>query len=368
MAKQKQDYYTVLGVQRNVTEVELKTAYRKMAMKYHPDRNPGNNEAEEKFKEVNEAFEVLSDANKRQAYDAYGHDGVNNMGGGFHGGFSGFEDVFSSVFGDMFGGSFGGGGRRRTAQRGNDIKETATLTLEEAFTGVEETISYTRVDRCEECDGTGAQAGSGRRTCPTCRGSGVVQFSQGFFSMRQPCPDCGGQGTLIEKPCKHCSGSGRVKAKNSMKVKIPAGVRDGLILRVPNGGDIGTDNGGYGDLYIDMRVKKHKIFQRDGDDLVIEKSISYPTAVLGGLIKTQNIEKQEISVDIPHGSLHGSEVIIEGSGMPKLNRGGRGNLRVVLNVDIPRKLTPKQKELITALEEEFAKAGPEKGFFDKLFS
>lgn len=374
MAKQKEDYYSILGVERNATAAELKAAYRKQAMKCHPDRNPGNSDAEEKFKCLNEAFEVLSDDNKRQVYDNYGADAVNGMGGGaggFHaGGFGGFEDIFSSVFGDMFGGSFGGGSARRpSAQRGNDLKQKVDITLEEAFSGVEEAISYPRVDTCSVCHGTGAQDGSGTKTCPTCKGSGVVQFSQGFFSMRQACPDCGGSGTIIERPCRECQGSGRERVKNTLNVKIPKGVRDGVVLRVPNGGDIGTNNGGYGDLYIEMRVKKHKVFQRDGDDLVVDRQINFPTAVLGGSIAVDNIEKEPLKVIIPEASAHGTVVTMEGQGMPVLGKAGkRGDLKIILGIDVPRKLSSTQKDLIKNLGEAFDKEPQKAGFFDKIFS
>lgn len=370
MAKEKEDFYSVLGVTRNASESEIKSAYRKMAMKYHPDRNPGNPQAEEQFKKVNEAFEVLSDPQKRQMYDNYGEEGIN-MGGGFNTqGFGGFEDVFSSVFGDMFGGSFGGGSaRRRTAQRGNDLKQRIDVTLEEAFNGVEESVSYARVDTCDICHGTGAQEGSGKRTCPTCKGSGVVQFSQGFFAMRQSCPDCGGQGTIIERPCHSCHGTGRDRKKTSLTVKIPQGVRDGITLRVPNGGDIGTNDGGYGDLYIEIHVKPSKAFQRDGDDLVVEKTISFPTAVLGGVMKVKNIKGEEVKAVIPEGAQHGSVVVLDGEGMPVLGKPAKhGDLRIILNLDVPKKLNSKQKELIKQLGESFEKDKNHKSFFENLFS
>ena len=373
MPKNKEDYYSTLGVDRNAGEVEIKAAYRKLAMKYHPDRNPGNASAEEQFKTVNEAFEVLSDPHKRQMYDNYGHEGVNMGagGGGFHaGGFGGFEDIFSSVFSDMFGGSFGGGGRRPRAQRGADLKQQINLTLEDAFDGLEESITYNRVDSCHVCHGTGAQEGSGVKTCPTCKGSGVVQFSQGFFSMRQPCPDCGGQGTIIEKPCRACRGIGRENAKNTITVKIPPGVRDGIVLKVANGGDIGANGGGYGDLYLETHVKKHKIFTRDGDDLLVEANISYPSAVLGGSFEIENIKKEKLKVGVPEGSPHGTTVRLEGQGMPVLGRSGkRGDMKVILNIEVPRKLTSKQKELIKNLGETFEGADSQKpgGLFNKLF-
>ena len=370
----KEDYYKTLGVNRNVSAQELKAAYRRLAMKYHPDRNPSP-EAEEQFKKINEAYEVLSDPQKKQIYDNYGADAVNNGGfGGFQsGGFGGFEDIFSSVFSDMFGGSFGGGfggAKRKRARRGNDLKQNVEVTLEQAYTGVEDEVSYTRIDTCDVCHGTGAEEGSSTKTCPTCKGSGVVQFSQGFFSMRQPCPDCGGQGTILEHPCKACKGSGRAKKKNTLKVKLPAGIKEGSILRVANGGDIGTNDGGYGDLYLQVNVKPHKIFERDGADLILNSEISYPQAVLGGEIKVQNLMKEELTVEIPKGVTDGSVITLDGQGMPVLERANKkGAMRVVVNIKVPKKVTPRQKELL----EELAKAFDEevkpvkKGLFDKLF-
>ncbi len=372
----KADYYETLGVSRNASEQELKKAYRRLALKYHPDRNPSP-EAEEKFKQINEAYEVLSDPKKKQIYDTYGADAVNNgagFGGGFQGGgFGGFEDIFSSVFSDMFGGSFGGGfgGKRKRARRGNDLQQKVEVTLEQAYTGVEEEeITYSRIDTCDVCHGTGAEEGSSTKTCPTCKGSGVVQFSQGFFSMRQPCPDCGGQGTILERPCKACKGSGRTKKKNTLKIKLPAGIKEGSVLRVANGGDIGTLDGGYGDLYLQVKVKPHKIFERDDADLILNTEISYPQAVLGGEIKINNLMKEEITVEIPKGSTDGSVLSLDGQGMPVLGKPNKkGAMRVVLNIKVPKKVTPRQKELLEELAKTFDEQvnTTKKGLFDKLF-
>lgn len=371
----KEDYYKTLGVNRNVSAQELKAAYRRLAMKYHPDRNPSP-EAEEQFKKINEAYEVLSDPQKKQIYDNYGADAVNNgagFGGFQSGGFGGFEDIFSSVFSDMFGGSFGGGfsgTKRRRARRGNDLQQKINVTLEEAYTGVEEEINYTRIDTCDVCHGTGAEEGTSTKTCPTCKGSGVVQFSQGFFSMRQACPDCGGQGTILEHPCKACKGSGRTKKKNTLKVKLPAGIKEGSVLRVANGGDIGTNDGGYGDLYLQVSVKPHKVFERDGDDLILNTEISYPQAVLGGEIKVQNLMKEDLTVEIPKGSTDGSVISLNEQGMPVLERANKkGAMRVVLNIKVPKKVTPRQKELLEELAKTFNEEikPTKKGLFDKLF-
>ncbi|MDR1684308.1 MAG: molecular chaperone DnaJ, partial [Elusimicrobiota bacterium] len=269
-------------------------------------------------------------------------------------------------------GSFGGGASRRSrAQRGGDLRHQMQVTLEEAYDGLEESITYQRVDTCEACHGTGAQEGSGTKTCPTCRGSGVVQFSQGFFSMRQACPDCGGQGTIIERPCKACRGAGRERRQNTIKVKIPQGVRDGVVLKVQNGGDIGVNGGGYGDLYIETKVKRHKVFQRDGDDLIIERAISYPAAVLGGVFDVENIKKEPVKVVVPEGAQHGATITLEGQGMPLLGRAGKkGSLKVVLGIDVPKKLTPEQKKLIKELNEVMQTPAQEKkkSVFEKFFA
>lgn len=366
----KEDYYKILGIERTATEVEIKSAFRRCAMKCHPDRNPGSKEAEEQFKKVNEAFSVLSDPQKKRMYDQYGHEGVSGAGGfgGFNaGGFGDINDIFGSVFGDIFGGGFGGaraGGKPR-AQRGEDLKVDVELTLEEAFAGKEVPVDYTRLDNCPECDGSGAAPGSARKTCRSCGGSGTVTYSQGFFSMRQVCPDCGGRGTVVEKPCSVCRGSGTRRSKEKLTVKIPSGVRTGVTLRVSNGGDIGTNGGGFGDLYVEVHVKPHKIFKREGDDLVIEAKITYPQAVLGGSIKVPTIEGKDVEVDIPKGTQFGSVLKMQGNGMPKLGKKGFGDLLVNVKIDVPKRPTSRQKELLEELAKE---TGGKKSFFEQLFS
>lgn len=364
----KEDYYKILDIERTATEVEIKSAFRRQAMKYHPDRNPGNKEAEEQFKKVNEAFSVLSDPQKRQMYDQYGHDGVNSAGGfsGFNaGGFGDINDIFSSVFGDMFGGGFGGRAGKPRAQRGDDLKVDVELSLEEAFMGKEEEVSYTRLDSCSVCHGTGAQEGSARKTCRSCGGRGTVTYSQGFISMRQTCPDCGGKGTVVEKPCTKCHGSGAERVKETLKVKIPSGVRTGVTLRVANGGDIGTNGGGFGDLYVEVHVKEHKIFRREGDDLVLDAPITYPQAVLGGTIKVPTIEGKEMEVTIPKGTQFGTVLKVQGNGMPRLGKKGFGDLLVHVQIEVLKKPTARQKELLEQLAEE---TGGKKSFFKELFS
>ncbi len=363
----KEDYYQILGIDRTANEAEIKSAFRRQAMKYHPDRNPGNKEAEEQFKKVNEAFSVLSDPQKKQMYDQYGHEGVNGAGGfgGFNAnGFGDINDIFGSMFGDIFGGGFNRRGGKPRAQRGEDLKLDVTLTLEEAFAGKEMPVEYTRLDNCSACDGSGAAPGSARKTCRSCGGTGTVTYAQGFFSMRQVCPDCGGRGTVVEKPCSACHGSGTKRVKENIMVKVPSGVRNGVTLRVSNGGDIGTNGGGFGDLYVEVHVKEHKIFQRAGDDLVLDATISYPQAVLGGSIKVPTIEGKEIEVEIPKGTQFGEVLKVQGNGMPKLGKKGFGDLLVNVKIEVPKRPTARQKELLEELAKE---TGGKKSFFKELF-
>lgn len=365
----KEDYYEVLGVSRTASETEIKSAFRRSAMKCHPDRCPGDKQAEERFKKINEAFSVLSDPQKKRMYDQYGHEGVNAGAGGFGGfnasGFADVGDIFGSVFGDIFGGGFGSarGGKPR-AQRGEDLKVDVDLTLEQAYEGLEKEITYSRVDRCAACGGSGAEEGSAVKTCRSCGGKGSVVYQQGFFSMRQTCPDCGGKGTVVENPCKKCRGNGRERIKEKITVKIPSGVRTGVTLRVSNGGDIGVNGGGYGDLYVEMRVKEHKIFKRDGDDLVIDAKITYPQAVLGGSVKAPTIEGKELEVDIPKGTQFGEVLKMQGCGMPRLGKKGFGDLLVNIKIDVPKRTTARQKELLEELAKE---TGGKKSLFEKLF-
>ena len=364
----KEDYYQILGIERSATEVEIKSAFRRQAMKYHPDRNPGDKQAEEQFKKVNEAFSVLSDPQKKQVYDQYGQEGLNGAGGfgGFNAsGFGDINDIFGSVFGDIFGGGFGGARRGAPrARRGEDLKLDVTLTLEEAFSGKEIPVEYTRLDNCAVCNGSGMAEGSSRKTCRSCGGTGQVTYQQGFFSMRQVCPDCGGKGSVVEKPCSSCRGSGTTRVKENIKVKVPSGVRTGITLRVSNGGDIGTNGGGFGDLYVEVHVKEHKIFKRESDDLIIEAPITYPQAVLGGTIKVPTIEGKEIEVTIPKGTQFGEVLKVQGNGMPRLGKKGFGDLLVVVKIEVIKKPTAKQKELLEALAQE---TGGKKSFFKELF-
>ncbi|WP_428898470.1 molecular chaperone DnaJ [Parelusimicrobium proximum] len=369
MATIREDYYEVLGVSRNADGSEIKSAYRKLAMKYHPDRNSGA-DAEEQFKKVNEAYSVLGDDGKRQIYDQYGHEGLNNAGGfgggAGMGGFADINDIFSSVFGDLFGGSFGGGARAKNrAQRGSDLKVDLEISLEEAFSGFEAPVKYDQIAVCSDCKGSGAAEGAKEYTCATCRGTGTVQFSQGFFSMRQACPECSGTGIKIDKPCKKCHATGKERVKKTLTIKVPAGARSGVTLRAAGEGDAGSKGGPAGDLYVELHVKKHKVFDRSGDDLVVEKEISFPEAALGTTIKVANILKEEKDLDIPAGTQYGDVLKIKGEGMPKLGKKGHGDMLVNIKINVPKKLSPRQKEKMRELAEEMG--NQKEGFLDRIF-
>lgn len=365
MSDNKEDYYQVLGVAKTASEAELKSAYRKLAMKYHPDRNPGDHAAEEKFKELNEAYGILSDAQQREIYDTYGHAGLSGAGrGGFQGGAADFGDIFGSMFGDIFGGAAG----RQGPRRGADLQQTIRMTLEEAFNGVEKTVSYTRHDTCSDCLGTGAASGSGRKTCRKCRGSGRVTYSQGFFSFAQACPECGGAGSVIEKPCPKCYGNGRVHADAKTSIKVPPGVDTGTVLRVSGGGNAGEKGASHGDLYVEIEVEQHKDFERRGEDLIYTASVTYPEAVLGGAAKVPCIDGGTTTVDIPAGTQHGTVFTVKGKGMPNLRSGRRGNMRVVAGIAVPTDITEKQKKLLKELADTMkVETGSGPGLLKKVF-
>lgn len=348
----KRDYYEILGVQRDTGDEEIKKAYRKLAMKYHPDKNPGNKDAEEQFKEASEAYEVLRDREKRQIYDQYGHEGLK--GTGFNG-FHGFNDIFSS-FGDIFEDFFGfGGGRsgRSRARKGKDLRYDMELTLEEAFSGKEGEISFQKWVSCEICEGSGVSPGSDVKECSTCHGSGSIITSQGFFRIKTTCPNCNGHGTIITKPCRECDGGGKVRKKKDINFKIPPGVDNGSQLRLRGEGEAGEHGGPPGDLFIVLHVKEHDLFSRDGDDLFAEIPISFVQAALGDKISIPILGQEELKdVKIPQGSQPGEVISLSGLGMPAINRRQRGDLHIRLNVRIPKKLSNRQKELL----EEFAKS------------
>ena len=344
----KRDLYEVLGVNRDASEDELKKAYRKLAMKFHPDRNPDNKEAEEKFKEGKEAYEILTDANKRAAYDRYGHEGVNpSMGGGGGGqGFDGFADAFGDIFGDIFGGGGGGGGRGRSnVYRGADLRYNLEISLEEAARGAEKTIRIPAQEECEPCHGTGAKPGTQPKTCPTCGGAGQVRIQQGFFSIQQTCPKCHGSGRIIPEPCTSCGGAGRVKRQKTLEVKIPAGIDNGMRLRHGGQGEPGVNGGPAGDLYVEIHIKQHAVFQRDGDDLHCEMPISFTTAALGGEIEIPTLDGAA-SIRIPAETQSAKVFRLRGKGIRNVRSHAPGDLMVHVIVETPVKLTDRQKELL----------------------
>ncbi|MCC3860343.1 molecular chaperone DnaJ [Pseudemcibacter aquimaris] len=350
----KQDYYETLGVDRSADAAGLKSAYRKLAMKYHPDRNPGDAEAEAKFKEVSEAYDILKDDQKRSAYDQYGHAAFENGGmGGGGGGFHGFEaSGFSDIFEDLFG---MGGGRRRdpnASRRGSDLRYNLTITLEDAFTGKSEKIKIPTSVACDTCDGSGAEDGTKPSACTTCNGIGKVRSQQGFFMVERTCPSCQGQGMTIENPCGDCSGTGKKNKNKTLDVKIPAGVEEGTRIRLSGEGKAGTRGGPSGDLYIFIDIEYHPIFQRDGSTVFCEIPIPMTTAALGGEIEVPTIGGDKTTVKISKGTQTGKRYKISGKGMPVLNRGTYGDMFIETNVETPVNLSKKQKELLRAFAEE----------------
>ncbi|MEJ5210603.1 MAG: molecular chaperone DnaJ [Burkholderiales bacterium] len=341
----KRDYYEVLGVGRDASEDEIKKAYRKLAMKYHPDRNPGNKEAEEKFKEVKEAYETLSDPNKRAAYDHYGHAGVDpNLGGGFQHGFGGFADAFADIFGDLF-----GGGRRSNVYRGADLRYNLEITLEEAARGTETRIRVPTMETCPTCGGSGAKPGTQPVTCSMCGGHGQVRMQQGFFSIQQTCPSCHGSGKTIAEPCRECHGAGRVKKHKTLAVKIPAGVDEGDRIRLAGEGEAGINGGPPGDLYVVVHLKEHPVFKRDGNDLHCEMPISFTTAALGGELEIPTLDGHA-RIKIPEGTQSGRVFRLSGKGIKGVRSHAPGDLYCHVVVETPVNLNARQKELLRELE------------------
>ncbi len=367
----KRDYYEVLGVDRSASDKDIKKAYRRMAMKHHPDRNPGDKEAEESFKEINEAFEVLSDGQKKAAYDQYGHAGVDpSMGGmGGAGGFAGgnFGDIFGDVFGDIFGA--GGGRSRSSVQRGADLRYQLELNLEEAVRGVTKKIRIPTLVSCTECDGSGAKKGTQPVGCTTCGGIGQVRMQQGFFSVQQTCPDCRGTGKMIKDPCHACHGEGRVQEYKTLSVKIPPGVDTGDRIRLAGEGEAGSNGGPAGDLYVQVSVADHPIFQRDGKHLYCEVPITFVDAALGGELEVPTLEGR-VKLKIPEETQTGKLFRLRGKGVVPVRGGSAGDLMCRVVVETPVKLTERQKELLKELDETFKKEGaghqsPKKqSFFD----
>jgi len=357
----KRDYYEILGVSRNASADEIKKSYRKLAMQFHPDRNPGNKEAEAKFKEATEAYEVLKDDQKKSAYDQFGHDAFSQGGGGSRGGNGGgagmgdfdFNDIFSN-FSDIFG-DFGGGRqtkKRSAAQRGSDIRYNLEISLEEAFRGVTEKISFSIPCACEGCKGTGAQNGEKPTDCPTCKGSGKIRAQQGFFVVERACTSCAGVGQIIKNPCKICHGQGRVNKDKTLAVKIPAGVEEGNRIRLTGEGEAGARGGPAGDLYVYISIRKHQFFNRKGDDVHFEIPLKFTTAALGGAIEIPTIDGAKASLKIPEGSQNGDQFRLKSKGMSVINSGGRrGDMYVKINIETPVKLSSEERELLTKLDQ-----------------
>ena len=350
----KRDYYDVLGVNRDAGDDEIRKAYRKLAMKFHPDRNPDNPKADEHFKEVKEAYEILSDAQKRAAYDQYGHAGVDpQFGGGGFGGFGGggFSDAFGGIFDEIFGGgNRGGGGGRPNVYRGADLRYNLEITLEQAAYGTETKIRVPPMEVCETCKGSGAKANTQPQTCPTCQGSGQVRLQQGFFSIQQTCPKCHGTGKFVANPCGSCHGAGRVKQHKTLAVKIPAGVDEGDRIRLSGEGEHGINGGPTGDLYVQIHLKQHAVFQREGNDLHCEMPISFTVAALGGEIEIPTLDGAA-SLRIPEETQSGKIFRLRGKGIKGVRSQSHGDLFCHVVIETPVNLTDRQKELLRELEE-----------------
>jgi molecular chaperone DnaJ len=368
----KRDYYEILGCARDASDATIKSAYRKLALKYHPDRNPGDAAAEEEFKAAAEAYAIISDPEKRAAYDRFGHAGVSGAGaGGFDpNAFAGFEDIFGSL-GDLFG--FGGRRQRGGPQRGSDLRYDLEISFEESFTGTETSIQIPREETCETCSGSGAAAGSAPEVCTQCKGSGQLRFQQGFLTVARPCSTCRGTGKVISKPCQACRGAGRVGRERKITAKIPAGIATGQRLRIYGEGEHGSAGGPPGDLYVVVHVQDHDVFHREEDDLYCHLTVSYPTLAMGGTVAVPTMTGDD-QIKIPAGTQAGARFKLRGKGMPNVSGRGQGDLYAVTRVAIPKKLTKEQKHLL----EELAKTMPadtleatdsdegDKPFFEKV--
>jgi len=376
----KRDYYDILGLAKNASDDEIKKSYRKLAMKFHPDRNPEDKGAEEKFKEAKEAYEMLSDPQKRAAYDRFGHAGVDPNaaaaaaggfggmgGGGFNGGFA---EAFGDIFGDIFGSAAGSRGGRSNAFRGADLRYNMEISLEQAAHGFATDIRVPAWESCEVCGGTGAKPGTKPKSCSTCGGSGAVRMAQGFFSIQQTCPTCHGSGRVITHPCQNCHGDGRVKHNKVLEVSIPAGIDEGQRIRLAGKGEPGVNGGPPGDLYVEIRITPHEVFQRDGDDLHCEVPISMASAVLGGDIEVGTL-KEKVSIAIPEGTQSGKTFRLRGKGIKGVRSSYPGDLYCHVRVETPVRLTEKQKKLLRefdqSIKEGGAKHSPQaKSFMDKM--
>ena len=358
----KRDYYDVLGVAKNASDDDIKKAYRKLAMKHHPDRNQGDGakKAEDSFKEAKEAYEMLSDPQKRAAYDQYGHAGVDpNMG--FRGapgaeGFGGFAEAFGDIFGDIFAGGAAGARRGQQVYRGGDLSYAMEITLEEAAHGKDTQIRVPSWEKCETCSGSGAKPGTSAKTCPTCSGAGTVHLRQGFFSIQQTCPQCHGSGKIIPEPCPTCGGQGRLKKNKTLEVRIPAGIAEGMRIRSAGNGEPGLNGGPSGDLYIEIRIKQHELFERDGDDLHCTVPIGMTRAALGGSIEVPTLNGHA-EIDLPEGTQHGKTFRLRGKGIKGVRSSYPGDLYCHVAVETPVKLTEHQKKLLKELDESLKKGG-----------
>ena len=352
----KRDFYEVLGVTRNATDDEIKKAYRKLAMKWHPDRNPGDKNAEEQFKSIQNAYEILSDPDKRAAFDRYGHAGVDPNAAGMGGGAGGaaFSDAFGDIFGEIFGGARRGGGAQ--VYRGADLKYSMEITLEQAAAGFETEIRVPSWETCDTCDGSGAKPGTSPVTCRTCNGSGAVRMQQGFFSVQQTCPTCHGSGKEIKDPCNSCDGVGRTRKTKTLQVKIPAGIDDGMRIRSSGNGEPGVNGGPSGDLFVEINIKQHNIFQRDNDDLHCELTIPFTTAALGGDVQVPTLTgKAEIT--IPDGTQSGKTFRLRGKGIKGVRAGYPGDLYCHVVVETPVRLTEEQKDILRQFESSLGDGG-----------
>jgi molecular chaperone DnaJ len=369
MATKKRDYYEVLGLNRDASEEDIKKSYRKLAMKYHPDRNPDSKDAEEKFKEAKEAYEILCEPEKRRAYDAYGHAGVNpQMGAGAEAGFGGFAEAFGDIFSDIFGGGQGRG--RSSVFRGADLRYNLEVTLEQAARGPETKIRIPTMETSETCHGSGAKAGTQPKTCETCHGAGTVRLSQGFFSIQQTCPACHGSGKTISDPCPTCRGAGRLKKHKTLSVKIPAGVDEGDRIRLSGEGEAGVNGGPPGDLYVVMHLKEHAVLHRDGDDLHCEMPISFSQAALGGEIEIPTLDGSA-KIKVPPETQSGQVFRLRGKGIKGVRSSYPGDLLCEVVIETPVRLTERQKDILRELEEINRKDGPRhnpraKSFMDKV--
>ena len=377
MAEQKRDYYEVLGVSKGASEDEIKKAYKKMARKYHPDLNPGDKSAEEKFKEVNEAYEVLSDADKRARYDQYGHAGVDpnfgasGFGGGFDGGFD-FGDL-GDIFGSFFGGGFGGGRRTNpnAPQRGESIRMAVTISFEEAAFGCEKEVTVERYEACDTCHGSGCAPGTSPEVCPDCHGTGTVQVRRqtpmGVFATSSPCPKCGGKGRIIHQPCKDCRGSGMMRKKKTIQASIPAGIDNGQTISIRGQGNAGRNGGPAGDLLITITVRPHELFRREGTSVLCEAPITFTQAVLGAELEIPTIDGK-VKYTLPEGTQSGTTFRLKGKGIPSINGRGRGDQYVTVYIETPRNLNKEQKEALkkfaAAMGED--EASGQKPFFKKF--